>query len=186
MTFDLRFTFDLRLTLRTREEIQVTAYIIVEGGRPYSTALLTPFVDPSGAEENVRAELYASAHAIASRWALRFSRADDIFKDDSYDSLTREILAIASNLFRIRSVKLRDLIPFSPPVPAPPPEPESQIEATLRELQQDTSDYDELRRLVVAMEARYPELFSDSKFGSRMKVKLEAKAMEVLLTRRTK
>lgn len=183
---DLTFNLTFSPLLKTREQIQVSEYFLVAGGEDYTLALLTPFLKTEGAEHEIKADLEAAAESVTSQWALAFESADATLDPSSYRSLTDRLSAIASPRYHIRQTSVCRIIPLSKRIPEPPATvPQvSRIERTMTELIDDTRDYDQIRKLMLDMTERYPDLFNDTKYGERMKSKFDTKAFEILLSRR--
>jgi hypothetical protein len=183
---DLTFNLTFSPLLKTREQIQVSEYFLVIGGEDYTVALFTPFLKTDGPEQEIKADLEAAAESVTSQWALAFESADAALDPKSYRSLTDRLSAIASPRYQIRQTSVCRIVPLSDRLPEPPPIVHEipRIERTMTQLIEDTRDYDQIRKLMLAMTERYPDLFNDTKYGERMKSKFDTKAFEILLSRR--
>jgi hypothetical protein len=175
-----------RPLLATREQIRIEAYFVAHAR--IAAHLFTPFVDDEPYRESVRRDLSVIAEATASQWALTLSSAEHALSKESYASLEREFLRIRSRDFTLRQATVKSIVPLTDPVPNKPelPPEETRLLRTVRELTADVTDFDEIRKLLRLAEAERPDLFTDSKFGERIKAKFEAKAFEILLNRRSR
>ena len=176
---NLRFSFYVQLTLRTREQVRASILCTVRGGRDYDRAILNPFRSLAPAEEKIRADLQNKVQAKTNRWALTLSEAQDVFDAGSYRELEIKLSAIASDLFTVQSVQVAEIVPASPARPTEPPK-KSRAREVIERLQEDTEGFDLIREEHVKVKAKYPDLFQDgSKFGDRANARWQQKALKV-------
>jgi hypothetical protein len=183
---DLLLDFVFALTLKSRERIQASATVIVDG--KITVHLFLPFTK----DDRYRALIFRTfkplAEATANRWALSLTSAEDALDDKIYEALEAELRSIKSPDFKVRWVCVNRIIPLTDSVPKPviPPPEETRIVRTIKELSEDVNDFDVLRVWEDEQVAKRPELFTDSKYGARIRNRLTDKILSILLNRRDK
>jgi hypothetical protein len=168
--------------LRTREQIQITAYFVILGS-PKLTYYL-PFVPEAPYLARLTAELTQVAAATAHTWALGFPSAEDCLTKEAYVSLEAEFRRLDSPEFRVDRAIVTNIVPLTPRMERPVPK-ESRAARVITELKEDAEVAQEVHEFKASW-VREHEEFSVTKTGQRMQDKIDAKAYEILLNRRLK
>jgi len=168
--------------LRTREQVQITAYFVGVGTAGLGFYL--PFASGAPHKEKAVHDLAQVARASAHRWALQFPSAEDCLTTNCYISLEAEFRRLESPEFRVERVNVLDIIPITPRIENPAPK-KSRAETVITELTEDAEVAKEIHEFKTSW-VRDHEEFSVTKAGQRMQDKIDAKAYEILLNRRLK
>jgi hypothetical protein len=172
--------FTFQPILRTREQIEVSVYFVV-----YMTAkshFFIPFVDDGPYQNSVLGELDRLGRAAAHRWALQYPSAEDCLTAECYASLEQELRGLTSPEFHIERVTVVSIIPLTARIEKPAPK-EPLAKRVITELTEDAEVAQEIHNFKASWTREHVE-FSETKAGQRMQDKIDAKAYEILLSRR--
>ena len=179
-------TLTINATLSSREQIQVEVCLVALGR--LKANLFTPFTEDGPYRAALIHEVNQLAQATVRRWALRLHSAEKCLSQESYDSLEAMLHRMTSPDLTVHRVRVLNIVPITPRLPPPvirKEEPEHPLAVATRSLAERSHAYDELLRLLKETEARYPDLFNDSKHGQRIKAAFEEETLAFLLQRRT-
>ena len=161
--------FDLKFApiLKSREKVQAIVRFNVTGVGDRMIFAVMPFTNTKQTNEGVRQEVFAEAQAVANRWVLQFASAEAARELTAYDSLAASLMAIASTDFVIRKVIVREIIPLTPPIVPPKPEPPKPTfaERVTAPIAEAIPAFKAIKEMEKKVQQEEPDLWNDPDLG---------------------